>query len=212
MARKRGSTKKKGVRGTQYERDWKHKLPVIEGWARDGCTDAEIAEKMGIHRATLYKWRNRYPELDEALKRGKEVVDREVENALLRNALGYDYVEQQAVKVKTVYYLDGKRHEEEHVEVVEVRKRRPADTTAQIFWLKNRKPVDWRDRRETEITGRDGGPIEVKDKSEADIFKQIEKYESVFAKVAGRELPESALQGDDPGEPVDTAPADAETS
>jgi hypothetical protein len=76
-----------------------------------------------------------------------------VENALLRNALGYDFVEEEAVKLKQVYYVDGKRYEDERVEVVELRKHRTADTTAQIFWLKNRKPKEWRDKQELEHTG-----------------------------------------------------------
>ena len=60
----------------------------IEGWARDGLTDEQIALNIGINPATLYDWKKKYDEISKALKRGKEVVDRQVENALLKRALG----------------------------------------------------------------------------------------------------------------------------
>ena len=68
-------------------------LLKIEGWARDGLTDEQIAEKMGISVASLYNYKKDHLEILEALKRGKDVVDREVENALLKRALGYEYDE-----------------------------------------------------------------------------------------------------------------------
>jgi transposase-like protein len=91
-------------------------LLLIEGWARDGLTDEQIAHNMGINPDTLYSWKKKFPEISEALKKTKEVVDREVENALYKKALS-------------------------------------GDTTALIFWLKNRRPNDWRDRRETQLSG-----------------------------------------------------------
>ena len=108
-------------------------LIKLEGWARDGLTDEQIAKNIGINRDTLYRWKKAYPDFSDALKRGKEVIDRQVENALLKRALGYTYDE--------VTFEDG-------VEVKRVRKQVAPDTTAQIFWLKNRKPEDWRDKRE----------------------------------------------------------------
>lgn len=71
-------------------------LLLLEGWARDGLTDEQLAGKMGINPATLYDWKNKYPKISEALKKGKEVVDIQVENALLKRALGYDYQEQES--------------------------------------------------------------------------------------------------------------------
>lgn len=65
----------------------------IEGWARDGLTDEQISHNMGISPCTLYEWKKKYPEITEVLKRGKEVVDRKVENALLKRALGFTYKE-----------------------------------------------------------------------------------------------------------------------
>ena len=111
-------------------------LILIEGWARDGLTDEQIAYNMGVHVSTLYAWKIQYNEISEALKRGKEVVDRLVENALLKRALGYEYEE---VKEK---YENGVCTER-----TVTKKEVVPDTTAQIFWLKNRKPEEWRDKR-----------------------------------------------------------------
>lgn len=107
----------------------------LEAWARDGLIDKQIAENIGITTTTLYDWKNKYPAISEALKRGKEVVDIHVENALLKRALGYEYDE---VKEKYEY---GRM-----VERTVTRKEVVPDTTAQIFWLKNRKPNVWRDK------------------------------------------------------------------
>ena len=112
-------------------------LLKIEGWARDGLIDEQIAQNIGIRAGTLYEWKKRFSEISEALKRGKEVVDRQVENALLKRALGYEYEE---VKEK----FEGGILTERTV----TRKEVVADTTAQIFWLKNRKPDTWRDKPE----------------------------------------------------------------
>ena len=68
-------------------------LLLLEAWARDGLTDEQIAEKCGVSASTLYEWKKNSPEISESLKRGKEVVDIQVENALLRRALGYRYDE-----------------------------------------------------------------------------------------------------------------------
>ncbi len=100
------------ARPNKYEKDnWGDKLILIQGWARDGLTDEQIAHNMGIGLTTLYKYKKDFPEFQKALKKGKEVIDYLVENALLKAALG-------------------------------------GNTTAQIFWLKNRKPKEWRDKQE----------------------------------------------------------------
>lgn len=108
-------------------------LIKLEGWARDGLTDEQIASNMGIRRETLIDWKKKYPNISNTLKRGKEVVDYEVENALLKRALGYKVKEEKLTK-------DGC--------VVELEREVPGDVTAQIFWLKNRKPDAWRDKPE----------------------------------------------------------------
>lgn len=104
-------------------------LLKIQGWARDGLTDEQIAHNMGVTRSTLNNWKIRFPDILDALKEGKEVVDRLVENALLKRALGYEYDE--------ITYELG-------IETKRVTRQVVPDTTAQIFWLKNRKPDKWR--------------------------------------------------------------------
>lgn len=93
--------------------DWlqKDKLILLEGWAREGLTDEQIAKNMGISRTTLWDWKKKEPNILDALKKGKDVVDFEVENALLKSAL-------------------------------------EGNVTAQIFWLKNRRKLQWRDKVE----------------------------------------------------------------
>ncbi len=146
--------KNKGGRLSKYELEWKDKLIVIEGWAKDGLTDEQIAKNMGISTSTLYEWKKKYLEFSESLKKGKEVVDREVENALLKKALGIKETVRKAIKVKEVLYKDGKRiSEKEHIEYADEEVYVPPDTTAQIFWLKNRKPNEWRDKRDIEHSG-----------------------------------------------------------
>lgn len=87
------------------------KLILLEGWARDGLTYEQIANNMGIDTSTLWDWRKKEDNISNALKKGREVVDFEVENALLKNAL-------------------------------------EGNVTAQIFWLKNRKKNEWREKIE----------------------------------------------------------------
>lgn len=116
-------------------------LLKIEGWARDGLTDEQIAKNIGISRSTLNVWKDRYSDISDALKKGKDIIDRQVENALLKRALGYEYEE---VKEK---FEDGVITER-----TVTKKEVVPDTTAQIFWLKNRKPDKWRDKPAYEDT------------------------------------------------------------
>lgn len=123
-------------------------LTRLEAYARDGLTDELIAGKMGIRRETLYDWIKKFPNISNALKRGKEVIDTEVENALLKRAMGYTYEEvtKEAVKDRKTGKIS--------LEITKiVKKEVQPDTTAQIFWLKNRKPAEWRDKTDVEHSG-----------------------------------------------------------
>ncbi len=133
-------------------------LLKIEGWAKDGLTDKQIAHNIGISEQTLNVWKNKFPSLFESLKRGKEVVDREVENALLKRALGYSYVEKTSERVPI--YEDGIVIGYEMRVTKEVTKEVQPDTTAQIFWLKNRKPTEWRDKQNIQVEGSINNPFE----------------------------------------------------
>lgn len=122
-------------------------LLLLEGWARDGLTDEQIARKIGINPATLYKWLDKYGEIGKAIKKGKAPVDIEVENALLKKALGFSVKIKKPIKLRTKKQLKDKGTiEEERIEYAEEEVYIPPDTTAQIFWLKNRRPDKWRDK------------------------------------------------------------------
>lgn len=122
-------------------------LTTVEGWARDGLTDAQIASNIGIHISTLCDWKNQFPEFSEAIKKGKAPVDIQVENALLKRALGQIVKVKKPIKLKHKGQIPGKGLiEEERIEYAEEEVYIPPDTTAQIFWLKNRRPDKWRDK------------------------------------------------------------------
>ena len=140
-------------------------LIKLEGWARDGLTDDQIARNIGINPKTLYDWKARYSNLSNALKRGKEVIDRQVENALLKRALGYKYEE-----VTEEESEDGFKRRVTIKEVV-------PDTTAQIFWLKNRKPAEWRDKRDIEHSGGLDIRTQLENLSEEELSKLAGNYD-----------------------------------
>lgn len=115
-------------------------LILIESWAREGLTNEQIAKNIGINTDTFYTWRKKYPDISEALKKGKAPIDFEVENALLKRALGFEYEE-----TETVFEdVDGKPKKR----IKKTIKYAPPDTSACIFWLKNRKPNHWRKMNE----------------------------------------------------------------
>ena len=145
-------SKNKGGRKSKYQTHVEPRLIEVEGWARDGLIDEQIAKNLGVAYSTFRTYVSKFPALSAALKRGKEVVDREVENALLKRALGYRYEE---VTKEREFRKDpetGKKIEV-MVETKRISKEVQPDTTAQIFWLKNRKPAEWRDKQEVEHSG-----------------------------------------------------------
>lgn len=117
-----------------------------------GATDPEMAEFFEVNVRTLNRWKITHPDFAEAIRKGKEPADDRVEDSLYHRALGTEYEEAKPVKLKkTTYDADGKKQmEEERVEVVMVKKVIPADTTAMIFWLKNRRNKAWRDVQQVE--------------------------------------------------------------
>ncbi|MGK0562950.1 helix-turn-helix domain-containing protein [Enterococcus faecalis] len=117
-------------------------LIKIGGWAKDGLTDEQIAQNIGISRSTLNEWKKRFPDIKDTIKKGKEVVDRQVENALFKSAVGYEYTE--ITKELTDSGMKVTKR---------VTKQVAPNPTSAIFWLKNRKPDEWRDKKETQVSG-----------------------------------------------------------
>ena len=246
-------------------------LLKIEGWARDGLIDEQIAHNMGIVRSTLNVWKEKFPDISDALKKGKEVIDRQVENALLKRALGYSFTEVTKERITdtgqkkrhedgveltakdwefAIKYFNGRcaycgkpmeRPTKDHIHPLkhggrlirentipccqscnsskrdnemnswfqkqpffdegrlrkiydyidfvlnlddlfdeqtgqlvvtkEVTKEVAPDVTAQIFWLKNRKPEQWRDKQDVDLSGQVNNPFA--NLSTADLKKLI---------------------------------------
>ena len=118
----------------------------VEKLCKLGTTDRDLCLLFNISPQTIDNWKKTHPEFFLALMRGKQEADLNVAEAMYRNATGYDYYEEQAVKLRETSYVGGKvSNVREYVEIVMVKRHQPADTTAQIFWLKNRRPDLWRD-------------------------------------------------------------------
>lgn len=131
----------------------------IQGWARDGLTEKDIAKNMRVSPASLREWKHRFEEIGEALKEGKDSADRVVENALYKSACGYTIKVRKPVKIRQIDYdptTGRKIRETETWKQVEEQLHFPAQVTAQIFWLKNRKPAQWRDKTEVQTAPTNG--------------------------------------------------------
>jgi len=112
-----------------------------------GATDKEMADFFGVAESTFHLWKKEHKEFSEALKRGKIVADANVANRLYQRALGYEHDD---IELKVVSIGNNMGSE---VQEVPIRKYYPPDTTAAIFWLKNRKPAEWRDKRDVQVEG-----------------------------------------------------------
>lgn len=120
---------------------------IAEHACRLGATDVEVADMLGVSVRTVYNWRSTKPEFSAALVVGKQSADERVERSLYSRALGYTH---DAVKI---FNANGAPL------VVPYREHVAPDTTACIFWLKNRRPDEWRDKIQQEHTGKDGAAL-----------------------------------------------------
>ena len=112
-----------------------------------GATDYELAEFFKVSTRTIYRWRNEYQDFCQAVVVGKEEADARVERSLYNRAVGYSF------ESEKVFHHQGAITRADTVEHV------PPDAGAAMNWLKNRKPDVWRDRRDLELTGKDGTPL-----------------------------------------------------
>ena len=116
-------------------------LEKVANWAAHGCSNEQIASNMGIRRQTLGVWMDKYPSISDAIKKGRARSIEAIENALFKNAIGDVYEEVEVVET----LKDGSTRSKV------TRKKMKPDTTAQIFYLKNRAPDRWSDRRDLSI-------------------------------------------------------------
>jgi len=108
-----------------------------------GFTSLQVADFFGVTEKTIYNWQHEHPEFLQSLKKGKDDADADVARSLYERAMGFEH---NAVKI--FCDKDGTITEAPYVE------RYPPDTTAAIFWLKNRQPANWRDRKELDVTSK----------------------------------------------------------
>lgn len=121
--------------------DVKQRLDEVRKLAERGWTDAEMADFFEVTEQTWNNWKGAHPEFFEALKEWKASADARVERSLYERAVGYSHHEDK------IFNDSGEAM------IVPTRKHYPPDTTAAIFWLKNRKKDEWRDKHEVEVIG-----------------------------------------------------------
>ena len=131
-----------------------------------GYTDKQLADFFNVCEQTINTWKIKYPEFLGSIKKGKEFADTKVVESLYKRAIGIEYEE---VELKTDGQNKSKRV---------VKKLIPPDTTAQIFWLKNRQPKSWRDKQEIDHQSSDGSmsPKQVKDLTDEELEAELAKY------------------------------------
>ena len=138
-----------GGRPTKYKEEYNeqaYKLCLL------GSTDVQLAEFFDVCEATINNWKIEFPIFLESLKRGKIAADAEIASSLYNRAKGLTVIKQQAIKLKeSEFNSEGKKiSESESIEIVDLEDEVPPDTTAAIFWLKNRNPNRWREAKTTD--------------------------------------------------------------
>lgn len=125
------------------------KLSLLRGWAKEGDGYEDIAKKMHISRSTLSVWREKYPDIENALEYGREEADYAVEHSLFERCRERTVTVRKMVKIRTVEYDEhGRKIERDEMIPVEEEQVIPADTAAMKYWLSQRCPEKWRSERE----------------------------------------------------------------
>jgi hypothetical protein len=143
-----GKEKNKGGRPTKYEGEETCRMARV-ACEQFGSTDEELAKLFDVDASTITEWKRVHPEFSTSVKEGKQHYDTDrIERSLRERALGYSH---EAVKIFCT--KEGEIVEAPYIE------RYPPDPTSMIFWLKNRRPKEWRDKQELEHSGKDGQPL-----------------------------------------------------
>lgn len=156
------------------------KLVLVEAWCRDGLIEKDIAHNLGISVKTLERYKKEHSLFSQALKRGKEEADIMVENALFKRTQGYRYDE--ITKERFPVYDEIDKFlivGYEMVETKRITKEVLPDPTSMIFWLKNRKKEEWRDKHEVEKTIEVKVPMLTEIQNTFEQCRQLNKMEIV---------------------------------
>lgn len=137
---------KKLGRPSKYKKEYDFQA---ERLSRLGATDKEMADFFEVSLSTLSLWKTEYESFSDALKEGKIWSDVKISESLFKKACGFSYMEEIGFKCKS---YDEQGRQIEKVETKMVARFQPPDTTACIFWLKNRRTNEWRDKRDVEPT------------------------------------------------------------
>ena len=131
-------------------------LTLLKGWARDGLTQAEMSARMGITRSTFNAWLLKYPDISDTIKKTREVYDSEVVDDLHKRTKGFLVTVKKAMKCRRVEYDEKGRRVAEYEEMVPYEEEVfiPPDTAAQIYWLNNRAPEQWRGNKDAQERNR----------------------------------------------------------
>ncbi|WP_319589660.1 hypothetical protein [uncultured Draconibacterium sp.] len=138
-AKKKSEDKKRPGRKTDFKQEY---IEEAHNYALLGATDAEMSDFFGVSERTFNTWKKKHPEFLQSIKKGKSRADAQVASKLFNRATGYEF-EEVSIEKKGRKIVS-KRTTTKHI---------PSDTTAGIFWLKNRQPDLWRDKQVTELTG-----------------------------------------------------------
>lgn len=151
--------KKVGRKPLWDELEIEKKLPQIEAWYKEGAIDKDVAKFLGVSHNVFYKWKREFQEFSDTLKRGKSLPDTKVENALYQRAIGYSHPDIH------LSVWQGKVIETEFI------KHYPPDPTSMIFWLKNRKPEEWRDKQDIDLNIRKRVEEELADMKDDEVIE-----------------------------------------
>lgn len=133
-----------GGRPTSYKKEY---CKLAKSMCKLGATDANLADEFGVSISTLNLWKLKYPEFSASVSISKDIADEKVEFSLYQRAMGYEHDE---VDIRVVAG---------EIVMTPIRKYYPPDATSMIFWLKNRKKEQWRDKVDHELTGKDGADL-----------------------------------------------------
>jgi transcriptional regulator with XRE-family HTH domain len=146
------------MKGMAASRYYTHVLPrfvEVQSWLWHGSTEKEIAKALGVSISSLARYKREHPDFCELLQKSKGVANARVEHAAFDLAIGYTRKVEQPIKTKCIFYDDdGRKCEEEKVEIFMTEEYCPPQAASIKFWLINRDPAHWRERFEAEISGR----------------------------------------------------------